>query len=68
MSAPFLLPCPFCGGKAYTDRSADCTATPSVGCEDCGTHNVAETMGEAIIKWNARTSRPKTFPERNNHE
>jgi len=53
--APQLLPCPFCGGAAYTDDSADCTGTPMAGCRECSAH-VAVGHGESPhVAWNRRT-------------
>jgi hypothetical protein len=35
-NAPTLLPCPFCGGEAWSVRSVNGTAEFRVGCSPCG--------------------------------
>ena len=66
MTAPELLPCPFCGKVAHL-RDDVCHSTAFfVGCETLGCFGNAlwdETQEEAVSKWNTRADDAKAVLE-----
>lgn len=54
-----LLPCPFCGGKAFVSARLPYfgeTFTVAVACEDCNASSKHKIKEEDAIKaWNTRT-------------
>lgn len=53
---PELLPCPFCGGKAYRDR-VDNQSLFWVACLECGIDGrICESAAEADAAWNRRSA------------
>jgi Lar family restriction alleviation protein len=48
-----LMPCPFCGDKAYLVE-ADALSVWYVHCECCGARHEATTKQRAIVAWNNR--------------
>ncbi|MFY1847921.1 Lar family restriction alleviation protein [Achromobacter dolens] len=59
-----LLSCPFCGGtRIFTEPdergSGGQWVTPiHVGCNDCKAEQVADTVDEAVERWNRRSAAP----------
>lgn len=50
-----LLPCPFCGGKATVERSAECYEEYEVCCDECGAKAAWDNDKDSAVKlWNTR--------------
>jgi len=55
MTAPKLLPCPFCGNK-YPIASDITNYGCSVECKECAAQSaIQDSMSDAIAAWNKRT-------------
>ena len=54
-----LLPCPFCGGEAYSIELVDRFITKhAIECKECGAHTgYYWNAVEAINRWNTRAER-----------
>lgn len=62
-----LMPCPFCGGEAYTVNDGGRYWT--VECHDCAAHTgLYATKDFAIAAWNARAERTCEFVDDSDSE
>ncbi|WP_427112423.1 Lar family restriction alleviation protein [Megasphaera sueciensis] len=57
----YLLPCPFCGGKAFIEWPGKSTRTLQpitlVGCMECTASVLSEDTEKAIKLWNSRSTK-----------
>jgi len=57
-----LLPCPFCGGKAYYERIGTQRYSTVIQCEDCSCQlETGEVEWNAGSRWNTRWSKDENL-------